>query len=180
MDKKSSPPRRFRRIFFAVFLGTTFLVPALGAKERRGDRIVVTKNNGTTIEGELLTVRELNLIIADSSTIGITVSLADVTAVKVLRRRKVGTGLAIGILVGGASGGTFGYATANHTGFLHDLDEAGRAGYGALIGACAGGLIGLIAGDQAGTTKHISIRTTDPASLNMIAKSLRKYARVRS
>jgi hypothetical protein len=178
INKKDFQSGQFRRAFFVFFLGMTFLAPVLAAKERRGSHISIMRKDRTTLEGELVSVRGLDLIIADYSSTGVTVNLADAASLHVSRRPGSLGLAAAGIFAGGAAGGGIGYATADHSGFMHGISESAGTGFGALIGATVGGLIGGFG--TARRAMDITIRTSAPAALDSIAKSLKVYARVRS
>jgi hypothetical protein len=165
------------RVSSAVVLVLALLAPGLVAQERRGAILVVTKNDGTVVRGELLAVKGTDLLIMDKSAqVGVSVSLADANLVKVVKRGKA-VWILTGALVGGAVGGGLGYASqaGNHE-FLSDIDKAAWAIGGAGAGILAGGIVGLVAG----ASKKFPIVDSDPNSLNLIASRLRKMAKDKS
>jgi hypothetical protein len=164
-------------LLFIIALCLALLVPVLDAKERRGTQLVISKRDGVVVQGELLAVKEENLIIMDESTPGgVTVSLRDARLVKVVKQGKAGPILGFALL-GGFVGGATGYAVGSgHDGFLSDIDKVAGGAIGAGIGIVAGGLVGIVAGSN----KTFTIANADPASIRNVIDHLRPLARDRS
>jgi hypothetical protein len=160
-----------------VILVLALLAPVLVAKERRGAQLVVTKNDGRVVRGELLAVKGTDLLImAELALERVSVSLADAKVVKVVKRAKAG-GIITGVLIGGVVGAAVGSASqaGNHE-FLSGIDKAAWTIAGAGIGILAGGIIGLVAGSR----EKFTIVGSNPNSLNLIASQLRKFAKDKS
>jgi hypothetical protein len=132
MKKENRRGKGFLRPLFVVILSLASLAPLLDAKERRGAQLAISKKDGTVVKGELLAVKEENLLIMDGSTPGgVTVSLKDALLVKVIKQGKAALILG-GVFIGGAIGGATGYAIeSGQHGFLSGLAKAAGAGIGA-------------------------------------------------
>jgi hypothetical protein len=174
----------FKALLFAA--GLVVLAPGLAAKERRGHDVIVAKTDGTTCSGELLAVKGADLLIMERTTLaGITVNLADVRAVKVVKDSKFLKGLVMGGLVIGAPvGALFGLA-AHPKGYVLSRwnewsDPAQAAVGGAVLFGGVGALIGGTAGGLSGIDKDIKVEPSSPTRLAEVARQLRPYARERS
>ncbi len=177
MKEENRRAKGFLKTLVVVILSLAFLAPVLGAKEKRGAELVISKKDGAVVKGELLAVKEENLIIMDESTPGgVTVSLKDARSVKVIKHGKGGLILG-GALIGGAIGAAAGYAsqTGQH-GFLAGYFKGPAAGLGAGIG----GLAGIFAGAWAGSDKTLKIANGDSGSIRNVIDKLRPLARDRS
>ena len=178
MKEKRGQRKRILRILkesSAVVLVLALLAPVLMAKERRGAQLVVTRNDGKVVRGELLAVKGTDLLIMTA--LGeVSVRLAEAKLVKAVKRAKAGR-ILTGVLLGGVAGGALGYASqaGNHK-FLSGIDKAAWTIAGGGIGILAGGIIGLVAVPS----EKFPIVNSDPNSLNLIASQLRKMARDKS
>ena len=177
MKAKERQYKGILRESLIVILVLALLAPALAAQEKRGAQIVVTKNDGTVFQGELLAVRGTDLLIMAGSTPGgVSVSLADAKLVKVIKQGKAWT-IVGGAFIGGLLGGALGYAVeSGHQEFMSDIDKAAGAAVGAGIGLVSGGLVGMLISSN----KKIPVVSTDPESVSQAAARLRKVARDRS
>jgi hypothetical protein len=165
----------------AMVLVLALVAPAVLAKERRGHDVLVTKKDGTVIQGELLTVKGTDLIIMEGSTTdGITASLADVKSVKVDKHSKFLKGLGWGFLIGAPAGAILGAATGKQNpGWFEYTPSEGAIGWGLVLGG-TGALIGGVAGAFSGIDKNVTVVDTSPGGLSKVAFGLRRYARDRS
>ena len=177
MKKENRRAKGFLRTLFVVILSLAFLAPVLGAKEKRGAELVISKKDGAVVKGELLAVKEEDLIIMDESTPGgVTVSLKDARSVKVVKHGQ--TVLVLGsAFIGGAIGAATGYATqTGQHGLLAGYLKGPAAGIGAGIGVLAGALVGAMIGSD----KTLKIANADPGSIRSVIDQLRPLARDRS
>lgn len=96
--------------FIALFLvfSLMMLSASLYAKERRGAKLIVTKKDGRPIEGELITVKPNSLLLLDTEGKDVSVGIADIKVIIIVKKSKAGTGAFIGVLVGGGGGALFG------------------------------------------------------------------------
>jgi hypothetical protein len=111
------------------------------AKERRGAELVVTLKDGRLAQGELIAVKPDSLLLLDHM-IGrdVSVALADISVIRVVRESKAFTGLLVGLVPGAVGGAVWGaHASAG------DMPELGAFLGGLTVGAIAG-LVGLAAG----------------------------------
>ena len=167
-----------------VVLVLALLAPALGVKERREAQVIVTKRDGTVVQGELLAVRDANVIIMDRSTSGgITVGLQEIQEVKVVRSSKVLKKMGKGFLFGGLIGAGLGFLAwdPDAEGFVLQANtRAGNAMLGAIVVGVVGTMIGGIAGGFSGIDKKITIHSATPEDISRLVVQLRPLARERS
>jgi len=122
--------------------------PGLPAKERRGAKVVVTRLDGRSVEGELIAVKPDGLLLLSAAGSDQTVALADVRSVRIVRRSRAGRFA----LLGGAAG-------AAGIGALV-LSGGGDVDYGAekvLIGAGVGAVAGFLAGMVKGIDSEFTV-----------------------
>jgi hypothetical protein len=180
MPKKNHRLNGFARTVTLLVLGLAILPPVLGAKEREGAHILVTKNDGAIDEGELLAVTNNNLIVVDESTsVEITTKLTDVQDVKIVKS-KTANGLKTGFLAGATVGAILGAVASaevsNNLAKLPISTGIQATAQGALLLGAVGAILG---GVFAGKSDISSFRIKD-ASAEEIDKTmirLRKLAR---
>ncbi len=159
-----------------AIVSIVLLTSILGAKERRGATLLVTRNDGTVVKGELLAVKGENLILmSESAREGITENIGELKIIRVIKKPKVFEGIGIGVLVGGAAGGTLGAAAWSGDALFETRGEAALV-TSALFGAIGGFLGGLIGG-LASVDANIPVKKTDPVYISFIAGKLRRLAR---
>jgi hypothetical protein len=166
----------------AVLLVLALMAPVLEAKARRGAEVVVTKGDGTVVRGELLAVKETDLVIMEGSTsAGITASLADVRSVKVVKKSKILKGMGKGFLYVGLPSAGIGPLAANKN--TDSLLGPRTPAEGALLGLIIGGVFGTVAGAvfgaAAGVDENIPVDATSAIALGQTAAQLRRLARDR-
>lgn len=124
-------------------LAVSFLVSpaAVAAKERRGAEIVVTRLDGTRVGGELVAVRSDSLLLlSQEAGRDVTVGLAEVKSVVIVRKSRALLFAAIGAVAGALPGAAIGIYPGGGE------DEPGPATVrGAVAGGAAGALAGLLA-----------------------------------
>lgn len=134
--------KSFYKLVATVVAGLTLVLPrALSARERRGANIIVTLKDGHIVVGELIAVKADSLLLLDHM-IGrdVSVALADISVIRVVRESKAFTGLLVGLVPGAVGGAVWGaHASAG------DMPELGAFLGGLTVGAIAG-LVGLAAG----------------------------------
>ena len=113
-----------------------FQAPALAAQERKGADFVVVKLDGTRVSGELIAVRPDSLLLLGPGEKDVSIALADIGLVRIVRRAPTGLLTAAGLLLGS---GTMGMATepSLEWGWAH----AAAAG---LVGGAAGLVAGVV------------------------------------
>lgn len=163
----------------AVFLvfSLLYLSGSLYA-EKKGAELVVVKLDGKLAIGELITVKEVSLLLMDKeSGADISVQVAEIKKVTIIKKSKTLLGAGIGFLAGagvGAIGGLIGWDTWSWA--PHDTKTKYRvvAGVGAIVGLI-GAIVGaLIMSDY----KTIQIEGKSDLEIQNILEDLRKKARV--
>lgn len=93
-------PLKTTIVFLTVFLLLPRL-PLAARKERRGAQVEVSLTDGSRVEGELLAVKIDALLIYETNRVqGKNLDLSQIQSVKVIKRSKAWTGLAIGAAAG--------------------------------------------------------------------------------
>ncbi|MDD8010530.1 MAG: hypothetical protein BWY42_01777 [Candidatus Omnitrophica bacterium ADurb.Bin277] len=103
MKGRNGRPGGSFRAALPVVLGFVLLVPALEAGRRQGAQVIITKNDRSTVRGELLAVQENNLIVMDGSMAGVIVSVKDIRDVNVLKKGNFWRGASVGFAAGAVS-----------------------------------------------------------------------------
>ncbi len=157
----------------AILAGTE----AMG-RERRGATVIVTLKQWSQASGELIAVKPASILLLESSGRDLSIELAELRSVRVLKKSKAGAGAFFGLVVGAAGGYFGGYASAVASGACPDC-EAPLSGYmfgiiSGLIGLGVGGMIG----DAAGRDVVIPIGGQTGPELAVQVRKLRQYARV--
>jgi hypothetical protein len=152
-------------------------VPCLGAKERKGARIEVLRRDGLRLSGELLAVKNGNLVLLDLSTSReVTESLLDCETIVVPKKSK----RAIIVVAAAVAGGILGVVIGpdkkpDPNEFRFWNSPVAQGALGVLTGL---GLAYWITKDNE-DHKEIRFKVTDPASIAEVSARLRRYARDR-
>ena len=148
----------------------------LYAKERRGAKLIVTKKDGQQIEGELITVKPNSLLLLDTEGKDVSVDIADIKVITIVKKSKVWQGVGIGFSIGASGGALLGATT--DVGFDDDGRFSWILFWGVIFGVpCA--LIGGILGDLASTDKTIHFEGMTDLEIQETLDKLRKKARIR-
>jgi len=169
--------KKFISLFLVFLLMMLFV--NLHAKERRGATLIITKKYGQQIKGELIAVKPNSLLLLNTEGKDVSIDIADIKVIRVLRKSKLLLGAGLGLLIGAGLGALFGLSS--------DVDPLGGYGvkagtnaiYWAPVFAAPGLLIGGIFGFGSGIDKTIQIEGRHPSSIEFILKKLRKKARIR-
>jgi len=162
--------------FIALFLVFSLMMLSanLYAKERRGAKLMVTKKDGQLIEGELITVKENSLLLLDAEGKDVSVDIADIKAIKIVRKSKFWSGAGIGFLIGG---GTVALLASSEAPVEEGSEWLWYLAWGVIFGApCA--LIGGLLGAFAGTDKTIQIEGRSDLEIKEVQEKLRSKARI--
>ena len=143
----------------------------LYAKERRGAKLIVTKKDGQLIEGELITVKPNSLLLLDTEGKDVSVVIADIKVIRVVKKSKALLGAGIGLLGGALIGRSFVDEAEDTSG----LDSLAAFFSGGIIG----GAIGLLTGASVGKDKTIQIEGMTDSEIQETLDKLRKKARIR-
>jgi len=156
--------------FIALFLVFSLLALSgnLFAKERRGAKLIIAKKDAQKVEGELITVKPNSLLLLNTEGKDVSIDVADIKVIRIVKKSKVLQGIGLGLLVGGGTGALMG---------------AGRDYGGALMGGIFLGAIGLLVGGTlgfaSGIDNTIQIEGMSELEIKEILKKLRKKARIR-
>jgi hypothetical protein len=167
---------------FLVF-SLVLLSVNLYAKERRGAKLIITKKNGFQTEGELITVKPNSLLLLNTEGRDISVGIADIRVIKIVKKSQAWVGALSGFLMGGALGASLGISYAEKekskpyfmAGYMADW---AILGYGLGLGAI-GALLGGLIGASVGTDKTIQIEGMSDSEIREALNKLRKKARIR-
>jgi len=165
-----------------LIIGVSLLFPsgALFAKEKQGVQLVITKTDGTKIEGELIAIKQNSTLILESpSVIGGSIDVSEVKIIKIVEKSKILLGTGLGFLAGAGAGALTGLIACNVIwGDFASNDTKGQgrwAGVGGAIGGLVGALIGAVA--NSGHKETILIRGKSQEEIKAVLEKLRKKAR---
>lgn len=164
------------RQFIALMLIITMISPvALSAKRKKhGARVKVVKLDGQLLEGELLYVKDTELILMNNSKVGITIPLNEIKEVKLKKKGKFLSGFLLGVgawmIVGG---------------FLGESQALKEEGYNFASGAIlCGAIYGVPTGSIFGALNALSVKyktfsilNKRPEKVSKILKKLKSKAR---
>ena len=163
--------------FISLFLVFSLMMLSVNlyAKERQGAKLIVTKKDGQQIEGELITVKPTSLLLLNSDGKDVSVDIADIKVIRVVKKSRVGTGALYGALIGGIV-----YAIE-----WSDNVEVDPEDYLLVTVLCAGtvagagALLGGLIGATAGIDKTFQIEGMTDSEIQETLDYLRKKARIR-
>ena len=163
--------------FISLFLALSLMMLSVNlyAKERRGANLLITKTDGQQIEGELITVKPNALLLLDAEGKDVSIDIADIKVITIVKKSKALLGAGLGIMVGGGGGVLLGGSA--YEGMSLGPREA-RLLLGAF-GAATGLLIGGIIGAIAGIDKTIHFFGMTDSETHEALNKLRKKARIR-
>ena len=141
-----------------------------GKREKHGAKLIVTKNDGQQIEGELITVKPKSLLLLDTDGKDVSVGIADIKVIRVMKKSK---GARTGFLIGGGLALIVGIGQigAEVHGFIPSFLD------GLIFFALPGALLGKIIGGGADKTSQIEGMTD--SEIQEALDKLRKKARIR-
>ena len=169
--------------FTALFLVFSLMMLSVNlyAKERRGAKLIVTKKDGQQIQGELITVKPNSLLLLNTEGKDVSVDIADIKVIKIVKKSKFWKGAGIGLSIAALTGvvaGTIGAIKGD------SLDEGLPDPFTGLIAGLlqfglpcllVGGIIGAIAIKD----KTIQIEGMTDSEIQETFEKLRKKARIR-
>jgi hypothetical protein len=117
----------------------------LSAKEKRGAEVVVTRADGSQVEGELIAVKRDSLLLLSDMGRDESVERENIRSVRIVKRSRTGGFSGVGALLGFAGGAALGLHMAAGLGG----DRTTAALLFGLLGGGAGALAGLLTGTTA-------------------------------
>ena len=152
--------------------------PAEAAGGRRGASIIITTKLRGEVAGELIAVKPDAILVLDASSADVSVDMADIHSVRIVKRSKAAVGGLLGLVVGVAGGYLGGIAAATASGACPDC-EAPLAGYGfGFIGGFLGMGVGAMIGGAAGRDVTIMLDAASGPPPAAGLRRLRALARV--
>ncbi len=159
-------------LFFAVFF--FILLNGLECGSKRGAEIVVQKNDGGQLHGELIAVKKTSLLLLETeSGRDVSVGVNAIEIVHILKGPKTGLGAISGFLVGGAVGMA---ATGKNKDCGQCPDSSGRS---ILGGALLGGVGALIGSASRGSNEIIVLKGLPQEELDARLEEIRSKARIK-
>jgi uncharacterized MnhB-related membrane protein len=152
--------------------------------KKRGAKLIITKKNGYQTEGELITVKPNSLLLLSITGRDVSVDIADIKVIRIVKQSKALTGHEKGSLYGLLLGGGLGAVAvvsaitgSNEDVALGDaiLGTALYVGIAGAVGYFIGGIIGAIVGSD----KTIQIEGMTESEIKEALEKLRKKARIR-
>ena len=144
--------------------------------KKQGVKLIITNKDWQKIKGELIIVKLNSLLLLDTKGKDVSVDIADIKVIRVMKKSKVWQGAGIGFLIGASGGALFGALTEG------GFDDDGRFRWILFWGiffAAPSALLGGIIGAFAGTDKTIQIEGMSDSEIEEALDKLRKKARIR-
>jgi hypothetical protein len=164
--------------FISLFLVFSLMMISVNlyAKERRGAKLIITKKDGQLIEGELIIVKPTSLLSLDTYGKDVSIDIADIKVIRIVKKSKIWKGAVPGILIGVVTGTIVGVLTAKESFIGPTLNVLAGGVYYGFFGLLIGGAIGAIAIKD----EIIQIEGRTSLSIEYILDKLRKKARIRN
>jgi hypothetical protein len=141
---------------------------------KKGAEIVVTKTDGTQVKGELITVKEMSLLLLSESGSDVSFDVASIKDVRIVKKSRALEGAGLGLLAG-VLGGFVGWEAWSWA--PQDTKTKYRVvGYAGVI-SCA---VGLGIGALVGEDKTIQIEGKSDSEIQESLEYLRKKARIKN
>jgi len=163
--------------FIALFLVFSLMMLSanLYAKERRGVKLIIAKTEGQQIRGELIAVKPNSLLLLDTEGKDVSVGIADIKIIRIVKKSEVWKGIQIGGFIGAVAGALLFIASEkDKVGYVPIAMFTSPAIQGGAIGASIGGMVGM-----AVAYKKIQIEGMSDLEIREALDKLRKKARIR-
>jgi len=163
--------------FLSLFLIFSLVILSgnIMAQEKNGAKLVVMKNDGQQVTGELITVKKDSLLLLETETQSdLSVDIKDVNTIKIIKKKPMlGMGLG-GLMLGAVARGVM------HSNLEKDEDDPAFAPkvHKTFTWAGIGGAIGIVAGAILGMNKTIRIQGRSDSEIISALEDLSKKARV--
>lgn len=156
---------------------------ASAAKERTGANIIVTKNDGSQLNGELIAVKKDSLLLlvgGPSAGVAHSIAWETITKIVIVRHSKVVQGMAIGGLLLGVGGALIGYACGDDPpGWISFTADQKAAFFGTTL-ALVGIIVGGVSGASAGADVSLPVDAASAGRLLSVQARLAQMARVKA
>jgi hypothetical protein len=157
--------------FTAILASAALVLPgALQAREKRGAEVIIALKDGHYAAGELIAVKPESLLIYDGK--DISVGLAEIRSVKVVRKSKALLGLGCGVLAGAVTSVAY---RSRADDALEAIDMMGMG----FVFIGTGLAVGLGAGLIAGKDKEFRLDGASELEIRKAWSYLGRRARVR-
>ena len=164
-------------LFSLVTINCASLRTTGGKREKHGATLLIKKNDGQQIRGELITVKPNSLLLLNTDGKDVSVKIEEIKTIIVVKKSKAGTGVLIGLLIGGGGGALYWFKAARGAGLGDDAASAALL-FGSVT-AVVGGIIGGLFGAAAGDDETIQIEGMTDLEIREALDKLRKKARIR-
>jgi hypothetical protein len=154
-------PKMKKLISLFLVFSLLALSANLYAKERRGAKLIITKTDGQQIRGELITVKPSSLLLLSITGRDVSVDIADIKVIKIVKKSKALLGACIGLLAGIVAA------------------KIGKYLIFAVIYPSTGMITGGLWGGYIGRDKTIQIEGMTDSEIRETMDKLRKKARIR-
>jgi hypothetical protein len=153
----------------------------LTARERRGAELIIQKQDGQQLRGELIAVKQNSLLLLESiSGADVSADIGDIALIRIIKESKAAKGALFGFLAGAGVGII---SAAAHKG---NQEEDVWAGFfsgifralAVVLSITAGTLIGLGIGAASGKDQTIMFEGKSPEEIRNVLGKLRTKARI--
>ena len=164
-----------RIVFLFLAFSLLGLSGTLMAGERRGATVVVQKNDGAQVKGELIAVKQNSiLLLGSSSGTDVSLDVPDIETIRVLKKSRAWEGSGYGFLLGGTSGALLGPLIRKN--WWVTPTERVLIGLGSF--GLAAGAIGFVVGASSGGEQTIQIERKSEPKVQSALKALKSKARI--
>ena len=177
--------------FISLFLVVSLLAINCATFKRREEKrekgkkhgaiLIIQKIDGQQMRGELITVKPNSLLLLDTEGKDVSVDIADIKVIKIVKKKLEIVGL------GAVIGGSIGLLCGSLISLTNSLPWKVWPGpslfwWGAMLGGAIGGVLGVLGGGIyafAGADKKIKIEGMTDSEIQKTMDKLRKKARIR-
>lgn len=177
-DKKNQKMRQSIKMIVILFLFFCLSVEIFAKDKKHGSDVQVHKKDGGVIKGELLAVKNEEIILMDSLTLsGITLNTFDIRRINIVKKSGLFKGMGLGLLIGGASGALLGFASGDDKQGFMSFTAGEKAGMAALGLGIVGTLVGGTVGTIGGLDDKVTLEGRTPEEMGRILKKLNARSR---
>jgi hypothetical protein len=148
----------------------------LAAKERHGADTTITMINGRVVKGELIAVKmDSKVLLISSWGIDESIGISEIRSIRIVKNSKALNGTILGSLLGGGMGLIVGFIVMEEYPGARENEVLPPL---VLVGALAGGVVGLLIGSPKKEGEIFSFEGRPPEGIRMILEKLRSKAKV--